>query len=990
VTAVLQDDYGNYHRGFKRFGSETAQLAFSKDGIDWTPNGKNRQVDENLRELLNWGLPGRGGKSRIQGLPDTYLVSALLAPQEQPGKIFGAQLNDDYTDDGKQLLSDALQALAEDPEFKRLMERTHAKVCEVFTETGRERGVSDSPFVRVAAEIKAITKQCTELREKAEKCRYWRTERDSIRESLPAAESAMAEAEAKLTELESGDHVRQDLLKILAAATTDRDAARAAHESVQKAETARAAHAKVVDQQKTQHSQVHAREATAREQLAAAQTALEQLNSDQQTAKRQLAAADARRAIDAHRIALGALTRTQDKVSAAAKLAATIRAARDNQERNASERQRHDGLQKTQESQLAAAQKSLVDCRRMLTWHEQAAAEKRLAQLRTESTQRGAREARLAEFAKELAAKQRDPLLREAPDADSIAKLRKLDHELSIAKEGLDVGLSVELTPIIPFSGRMRVDGQTGEATRFEGKQALDAQRDVVIEIDNLANIVVRAGAPGARERFDLLSTRWQNEAAPVLAKAKVKTIDALNAVQQRATTLHSDIAGLQRSIDTAQDELAALNDPSEQLADAEAHRDTLLRESNDALPSERTRAQVEADQRSAEAAIATLQQDLGATRSELARLQAGSDRDAADVAKSQTALADLEAELGASWQAVRERTESEIEALNAKIANGEKSLTALESGGGSDVSAAKPAVSAAEQAVEDASAATAEAQTALEQAQARLGELERDCEFRKDQAAAKDLTACEAAVHSTQAKLDALGQAGADAVAAQQVAVTQQRRIIEEKTHKIAGLEAQLGEYGSDIVHEQLKIREEALALKENEEKRIRADYAAWQKLEETLIEVHQEQSAHLGNRVAGGVIEHFRELTGSRFERLLLGPNLEFEGLRAGGGKRQLSELSVGAQEQLAAVLRLALARHLGMMVMLDDHLVHSDATRLDWLRDRLRSAAEQSQIIIWTCHPGHYLTPDELASPKEPIRDSGDVRAIDLSTLINPNFN
>jgi hypothetical protein len=95
VTIVLQDNNGDYHRAFKRFGSQTAQLAFSKDQIDWTPNGKNRQVDEKLRELLNWGLPGPGGKSRIQGLPDTYLVSALLAPQDAPGKIFNVNLEKD-------------------------------------------------------------------------------------------------------------------------------------------------------------------------------------------------------------------------------------------------------------------------------------------------------------------------------------------------------------------------------------------------------------------------------------------------------------------------------------------------------------------------------------------------------------------------------------------------------------------------------------------------------------------------------------------------------------------------------------------------------------------------------------------------------------------------------------------------------------------------------------------------------------------------------
>jgi recombinational DNA repair ATPase RecF len=982
VTITLQDDEGNYHRAFKRFGSDTAQLKFSKDQLDWTPNGKNRQVDENLRELLNWGLPGRGGKARIQGLPDTYLVAALLAPQDEPGKIFSADFNKDYADDGKQLLTDALQALAEDPDFKRIMERTRAKVSEVFSETGRERVIADSPFVRVANELKVIAKKCEKLRENVSKCGFWQSERDELRDSLPAAKSALDAAAAKLAHLESQADIRKQLAIALTHAIAARDAATAAQVAVAEAEAACKSQSSAVADAKAKHEAAQSTESQAREVLAAAQAKLQQLSSDQAAAQRQLAAANARSKLDGHRLARVDLKRIEDRVGAAAKLAAACRGARDNQQRNTRERERLEGVRKTQENELQAAQARLADARRKLTWHDKAEAERRVASLQAERKRRSALESRLTEFAKTLAEKQASALLKEAPDADTLETLRTLQQDLAVARKGLEMGLSVEISPIIPFSGSLCIDGQPGEATRFESKQFFEANMDVAVNIDNLGSIAVRAGGAGTRERFDLLSARWQQEAEPVLSKAKVKSMEALHAVFQRAVTLRSDIATLQRDIATVQEDLAALADPTLQLVDAQAHLATFA----DDLPtSEQTRAQLEQVARLADSAITEQQRDLGTTRSELARLQAGSEHDSAEATKAEAALADLEAELGAPWQVVQQRTNSEIAALNAKIADGEKALQALNTSGDTDLSAAKSATTAAQKVLEQAETASAAAATALEAARAKFTELERECGFRKGQAATRDLAACEAAVSDAQAKLVALGDGGAEAVAEQRQIVLQQRRLLEDKRAKIAELQGLLGEYGNDIVNERLQRCEEALALKEKEEKRIRADYAAWQKLEETLIQVHQEQAAHLGNKLAGGVSEHFRELTGSDFERLLLGPNLEFEGLRAAGGKRELGELSVGAQEQLAAVLRLALARHLGMMVMLDDHLVHSDAERLDWLNARLRTAAETSQIIVWTCHPDHYLSAEEMASPEAPVRDSGDLRAIDLSALI-----
>ena len=70
-------------------------------------------------------------------------------------------------------------------------------------------------------------------------------------------------------------------------------------------------------------------------------------------------------------------------------------------------------------------------------------------------------------------------------------------------------------------------------------------------------------------------------------------------------------------------------------------------------------------------------------------------------------------------------------------------------------------------------------------------------------------------------------------------------------------------------------------------------------------------------------------------RSGNLVIGPKLETEGIELVGTQRDLTSLSVGTREQLATVLRLTIADVLGSTVVLDDQLVQSDASRMDWLR-------------------------------------------------------
>jgi len=84
-----------------------------------------------------------------------------------------------------------------------------------------------------------------------------------------------------------------------------------------------------------------------------------------------------------------------------------------------------------------------------------------------------------------------------------------------------------------------------------------------------------------------------------------------------------------------------------------------------------------------------------------------------------------------------------------------------------------------------------------------------------------------------------------------------------------------------------------------------------------------------------------------------------------------------------------RLSLAEYLGTTLVLDDQLVQSDDTRMDWFRALLAEKARAFQIIVFTCRPGDYLEMStSLPKGKAVHRDSdgGIIRAINLEGVVH----
>ena len=184
-------------------------------------------------------------------------------------------------------------------------------------------------------------------------------------------------------------------------------------------------------------------------------------------------------------------------------------------------------------------------------------------------------------------------------------------------------------------------------------------------------------------------------------------------------------------------------------------------------------------------------------------------------------------------------------------------------------------------------------------------------------------------------------------------------QRCTDDLNHTRGQLHLIAGHVGS----ERLAQQEEVVKLTRAELlERELTEHAARRLLIE-IEKVEAERATHLGHALAGPITEQFRALTGGRYGPISLDPDLKTTHIEVHGAAQQLDHLSVGTREQLATLLRLAIAGYLKTALVLDDQLVHSDPERLNWFRDRLRASAGERghQVIVFTCRPSDYLSPD-----------------------------
>ncbi len=194
----------------------------------------------------------------------------------------------------------------------------------------------------------------------------------------------------------------------------------------------------------------------------------------------------------------------------------------------------------------------------------------------------------------------------------------------------------------------------------------------------------------------------------------------------------------------------------------------------------------------------------------------------------------------------------------------------------------------------------------------------------------------------------------------------------VEEREHELRACEGHLnaargklalvaGRAGNDRLEDEREAYEQARAYTDDQE----LDFEASRLLLETLESAEAKRASHLGRGLAKPVVDTFTELTGNLYGDLILDPDLKTEGINASGDTRKVEDLSAGTREQLATLIRLAIAAQLKTAIILDDQLVHSDSQRLIRLRQILQASvlSHGHQVIVLACRPSDYVQDEDL---------------------------
>ncbi|MCY3819704.1 MAG: AAA family ATPase [Gammaproteobacteria bacterium] len=985
VSVTFEDDDGRVWRVRKIFSASggKAFLDASRDGEHFDTDARGREVDGKLQEILRWGIEAPGGRGR-RGMPSSLITTALLPDQGDVEAILGRSLADDADESGRDRLTEALHALAEDPRLKQIVDVVQARVDEAFTPTGRKRGGRGSPWRGLVDERRRaedwereVRRQSdetarvrTRIEEVSGQLRHGRAERDRLREGIArndarvAAEMAFDEAEeqfvaaeATIGQLRTNEKAVADANdRLRSLATKRKEFAETLADTDTRVETARA--------------NLHELESDDAEQR---RRLREQERENARLELQQQLAAHARRVEQAAEIRdLGTVIEAgaRDIERVEAKLAekrdllekAAAANARDEEKIEALRLERRVGRYRTAAASTDALEKQRADT----------------LELARRATEGEAQAAALRDEANSL----------NAPDEAELDRLRTAEEDARLAAAKLSVGLTAQLTLETAIETAVDVDGdartltpEAGTATEFE------AERELAIELSGVATLRVRGGGRDLVEEAAEAGARWKAASSPVFSRTGCSTLDELVALRQRAEGLRSEAHELSREAEAAGLRAEGRNDIERRLATARAERDRhagdLATRRDEGQTVEELVATFDAalDQAALGNDIENLQEGLQERRSLAERMAVEIDGDARELEDKRARREEQEAQLAGrsaaleDWKAVLERAEEERGRLDRELDAVHAQLGELRAEIADEVGEARSTLNGLTETQTQQQTALEQADGALGKARTELARLEGETPILIENAKSLDLDALRAARDEAREALSALpplGPEGADTAATREEAELADRRIreLEAELRKAEGALEQTGGQQLDEQREQAREASDALARREQE---LELDYQAWQLLQQTLSEAEREGAAHLGSALVQPVSQRIASLTAGRYGELALGPQLDATGIELAGSEREFGALSVGTREQIALVLRIAIAEALGTFLVLDDQLTQTDDTRMDWTRRLLAEVAQGVQVIVLTCHPLDY----EAESPDH---------VVDLSALLS----
>ncbi|MCU0677735.1 MAG: hypothetical protein MUE69_33770, partial [Myxococcota bacterium] len=946
-----------------------------------------------LRELFQWGIASPGGKQAPKGLPESFLTSVLFGTQAESDALFGASLEKDSDEAGRLRLTDALEAYAQDPTFKEILERAQAKVDEAFSATGKKRGGKASPFREPGEAVKEAKRLLDQAQEQLEKARRTQEEAERLREAFVRA-----------TETRERAHAERERTERDAEATTRRVAARRALDDARAASTAfeadrervRALEARIREAETKQRdagarlAEAEANAKLARETFDRAKETLRDVRG--RAAERELRAQELgaeRKELLARLEAREAWRRRAEEAARAKDRAAASARAVDEARGRARDAERALEEARATAARMDAAAK-LMERRELV---------RRVEDLAVRARELDAAQARVAAREVELARP-----VEEGPTRATLDGLRALASSLAVAEAKLEVGLSLALRRLGEATVEASADGAHVPA---EGKTlALDARRELRVKIAHdgapLVELVVTGGAADARADVEAARERFATAVAAqgIDPKAPIETaiadlaarVDAASARREARLELERALGADRESLvrlrsaraehDALAARLAAL--PSDELSEElQSHAEALLIDLGDDAERE-----IGARRDEARTSERRALERAEVARRELAERSSRAQIDAAEAVLKADAVG-----LAAVGPAAEASVEDDDATLRARVAVLDAELEALTSA--TDAREAEERVWRAREALDASELAVGTTREVQQQQartvaadRARLEELTLTLARTDGEKLAADVRAREAALAALP---ESTREVDEDALRHARIAAEEADRLATEARERHLLFVGQLEASEGSVAIERHREAEEAHALALAREHEVEVDFGAWKLLRDALREAENAEGHHLGEALAPKVAARLAELATqtqapARYAGVRLDAHLRTEGVLAQGQTRDPKLLSVGTREQLALLLRLAVAEILKLPLVLDDHLTHTDPARASWFRQTLRAAAHDTQIVVLTCHPDVYL--DDTDRPKERAyqdRAAGLLRAIDATRVI-----
>jgi len=985
----------------KQFGKGgSSLLQESRNGQDFDDVERGRKVDAKLREILSWGIPEPGGTGGGKGLPESFLATALLSPQDDVSAVLRNSLQGDPTVSGKEQIAAALQAVAQDPLFVALLRETQARRDAAYTDKGGKKTAKGSVFKAAAERLNETRDEKEKLQrivadsEGAERLlrelmdrRTHKQESSAVATGLVATlEALTSQAACRSVAAEQVRLAQEDVLRIQRIGTGVATAEREVAELVQKITEAEQALNVALARQAETDAALEAAEEAARAEgtdpgvtdtLVRQQLELRRSAADQ-------AVREAQQRIDA---ALAA----QQFVKAAA----------------AAERELQDQQAKTDSAlesvfKSTAIAKAADDELRRCDLLERAldvhAAEKQTKDAQTAVDNEAALRTRLEATTGERAALAEQRAAITVPIPSALGPMRKLATELASARGALNVGFVVTVSPNGPLDLSIRKDEKKAEAKSTAKPIDIEANAEVEVAIADMATVRVRGGRRAAQENLQGLEDRWRREMEPHLVAAGVTEMDGLDARVAEAQALDGAIKAKDTELESLRAQIAALSGAAETLREASDRAatcraalggvglDTLGADlkalGSDVIAGLRKRRQQLSKEAEAARTIAnqaTNDRTLADERTRQSRLALGGAVAARDAAL--TAFAEgVDAALAAAQSALaagsteKEKVATEFASLERTISERKRRIDAALSGARTNAAQAIAAVAAAQGRL-----TTSKTNHAAENG--RLIEL-------RKQRDAENLAAAETRHREATERHAALPVPDRivteDEVSAARNTLAGVKLELEGIERDIQRAHGALEQVGGAVARDRLRDATEAFELAERQEREIEAEYEAWRLLLDQMKQADAAQASNLGQALVPAIAGRFQELTQQRYQTVQLTAQLATEGIMVAGSLRPAAQISVGTREQLSTLYRLSLAEYLQTAIVLDDQLVQSDDSRMDWFRVLLAEKAHAFQIIVFTCRPSDYLSASALVPHGSAVHadtDGGFIRAIDL---------